>query len=168
MNHPYLHDSSIIKYHNVLHKLTVTSQNWRLGRWQKSSVDLILTWTNDIIWRIKCQKNEVPPVRAQSGSLINSPQKRKSNFQNPNWNFLSPILSLNFHFFLGGGGVAHQPTFDAKSKNAKISISIWGGGGWLTSQLLMPSPKMLKSQFPFSGRGGGCSPANFWCQVQKC
>ena len=35
---------------------------------------------------------------------------------------------LKFPFFLGGG-VSHQPTFDAESKNAKIQISIFGGGG---------------------------------------
>ena len=75
-----------------------------------------------------------------------------------------PLTVPKFPF--RGGGVAHQPTFDAKSKNAKIQISIFfWGGGLLTSQLLMPSPKMLKSKFPFSGGGGGggggCSPANF-------
>ena len=55
----------------------------------------------------------------------------------------------------GGGGVAHLPTFDAESKNPKIQNSHFqgGGGGLLTCQLLMLSPKILKSRIPIS-RGG--------------
>ena len=106
--------------------------------------DIILWWQ---VRSVNChwpKLNEAPPIGAQSGSPINSPQK------------IQDILYPNFHFRGGGGGVAHQPTFDGKSKNAKIQISILGGGGGLlTSQLLMPSPKMLNSKFPFSGGGGG-------------
>ena len=66
----------------------------------------------------------------------------------------------------GGGGrgrgerVGDQlPTFDAKSKNAKIlkfNFQGRGAGGLVTNfQLLMLHPKMLKSQSPISRRGGG-------------
>ena len=60
--------------------------------------------------------------------------------------------------------VAHQPTFDVESKNPKIQNSHFsgGGGGSLTGQLLMLSPKILNSKIPISGGEGegGWSPAN--------
>ena len=53
------------------------------------------------------------------------------------------------------------PTFDAKSKSAKIPKSLYSGGGGVATnfQLLMLSPEMLKSQCPISG--GGVSISNF-------
>ena len=61
---------------------------------------------------------------------------------------LSPkMLKFQNHIFVGGGGGegGWWPTFDAESKNAKIPNSHFSGGGG-GGQLLMLSPKMLKSQ----------------------
>ena len=64
-------------------------------------------------------------------------------------------VPLKFQIPISGGGGGSQPTFDAKSKNAKILNShFWGGGGRAHGQLLMLSPEMLKSKIPISGVGG--------------
>ena len=79
-------------------------------------------------------KNDAPLVGAQSGSTQSNPE-------------------LKFPFL---GGVARRPTFDAESKNPKIQNSHFRGvGGLLAGQLLMLSPKILKSKIPISGGGGG-------------
>ena len=60
-------------------------------------------------------------------------------------------------------GRGQSPTFDTESKFAEIPKSHFlGGGGGLglgiNSQLLMLSPKLLKSQSPISAGGGGSIP----------
>ena len=55
-----------------------------------------------------------------------------------------------FDAFAEGGG---WPTFDAKSKNPKftsLQVGGGGGGGGFGSQLLMPSPNLLKSKKKFT------------------
>ena len=72
------------------------------------------------------------------------------------------MLKFQIHIF--AGGECWLPTFDAESKNAKKSqIHIFTGGrGGVGSQILMLSPKMLKSQIHiFAGVGLGGLVANF-------
>ena len=64
------------------------------------------------------------------------------------------MLKSLIHIFADGEG--WQPTFDAESKNPKIPNSHCCRGGWVGGQLLMLSPKMLKSQIHiFAGVGRG-------------
>ena len=72
---------------------------------------------------------------------------------------LSPkMLKSQIHIFTGGRGY-QQPTFDAKSINAKILTSHFCRGR-VGGQLLMLSPKIPTLYFCRCG-GGGVLAANF-------
>ena len=79
---------------------------------------------------------------------------------------LSPeMLKFQIHIFAGGGG--WWPTFDAESKNAKkvpnSHFHRWERGPtFVGSQILMLSPKMLKSQIHIFAGGPTFDAESRW------